>query len=132
MSSITDVLVVTGLGDDDGITRVNAWLAEHDLPHRQQLKEITLENAGGVKVSCVRLWAAAFNYLDIDGLAGAVSAAPWDVPASVVAYFDSDSTGETFTISPARPDRWSTRKPPGEPPRFERHQPRRTTRADRR
>jgi hypothetical protein len=110
MSSITDVLVVTGLGNERGITQANAWLDEHD-PRGQQLREIDLGNAGGIKAPCVRLWAAAFKGLDIDGLTAAIRDAAWDTPRTVVAYFDSDERDDTFVVSPARPDAWTTREP---------------------
>jgi hypothetical protein len=48
VSSITDVLVITGLGNERGTAQANAWLDEHD-PRGQQLREIDLGNAGGIK-----------------------------------------------------------------------------------
>jgi hypothetical protein len=109
MSNITDVLLVTGITEDDAPAQVNAWLTEHDS-RKQQLNEIGLDGSGGIKVSCVRLWAAAFNCLDVCGLVEAIMTAPWDLPPSVVAYFDLDDSGQdTFVVSPARPGRWTTR-----------------------
>jgi len=107
VSVITDALLVTSSGDRDGIACVNAWLMEHDQG-RQQFYPISLDGAGGSKVSCVDLYAACFNHVDVYGLADAISAAPWQIPSRVVAYFN-DEFADTFVMSPGRSGRWATR-----------------------
>ena len=107
MSSITDVLLVTGLDEDEAVAKVNAWLTENDY-RKQQLRKINLDAAGGDKVICTDLWAAAFNYLDIGGLEDAIRAAPWELPHSVVAYFNFKTDAGTWVVAPTRPGRWDT------------------------
>jgi hypothetical protein len=59
MSSITDVLVHGA--DQKSVDALNVWLLEHDTARHQQLERIDMEHAGGTKIYCPRVFAAAFN-----------------------------------------------------------------------
>lgn len=106
MSVITDVVIIAGSGERDALAHLNRWLAENDT-RSQQLCEISLKEGGGSKATSVTAYAACFNFLDIGGFTEAVRGAPWRMPSMAVAYFEPES-GETFVMSPARPDEWRT------------------------
>ena len=111
MSFLTDVAVVTIGGEDEAVAFVNARLAEG--PTRpQQLAKTDLDEAGagGRKVCSIVVYAACFNWLDIDLLEEAVRAAPWRLPGCVVVYVDGEA-GPTFAFSPAGAGHWETRAP---------------------
>jgi hypothetical protein len=94
MSRVTNVLIVTDCGSDDeppeqaAISHLNEWLAES--ADGQQLAQIGLEKCGGDKVATIGLYAAAINYLDVDGIVKAISDAPWESPGAVAAYFQTE------------------------------------------
>lgn len=107
MSFLTDVAVVTIGGEDEAIAFVNARLAEND-PRPQQLGRTDLETAGagGRKVCSIVVYAACFNWLDLDTFEEAVRAAPWRLPRSVVVYLDGEGSPHTSVFSPARAGQW--------------------------
>jgi hypothetical protein len=110
VSFVTDVLITAITDESAAIAALNAWLREKP-GIEQQLNEVSAEDAGGYKVPNLRLYAAAINYLDTEGLEDAIRKAPWRQPTSVIAYFERERQG-AVVMSPARPDRWI----PGERP----------------
>ena len=111
MSFLTDVAVVAIAGEDEAVAFVNARLAE-GYKRPQALGRTVLEGAGagGSKVCSIVVYAACFNWLDLDAFEDAVRAAPWRLPRSVVVYVDGEA-GPTFAFSPARAGHWETRGP---------------------
>jgi hypothetical protein len=135
VSFLTDIAVVTIGSEDEAVAFVNARLAEND-PRPQQLGRTRLEEAGagGSKVCSVYVYAACFNWLDLDRFEEAVRSAPWRLPRSVVVCVDGES-GPTFVFSPARAGRWEPGGrdlPRSVPVRLAGQQPGRATRAQRR
>lgn len=111
MSFLTDVAVVTIAGEDEAVAFVNAKLAE-GAKRPQQLGRTRLEEAGagGSKVCSIYVYAACFNWLDLEAFEDAVRAAPWRLPRSVVVYVDGEGSPDTWVFSPARAGHWETRE----------------------
>lgn len=135
MSFLTDIAVVTTGGEDEAVALVNARLAEGST-RPQQLGRTRLEEAGagGSKVCSVYVYAACFNWLDLDRFEEAVRSAPWRLPGSVVVYVDGES-GPAFVFSPARAGHWEPGGRDTDGPAVQRlasQQPRRATRTQRR
>lgn len=114
MSVITDVLIVTGGGEDEAITRVNRWLEDND-PRKPQFGRLDAgkAGAGGTKASGMVLYAACFNLVDASGLEDAILSAPWRCPSFVAAYFNGE-TGPVYLLSPARAGQWVLEEDGGE------------------
>ena len=111
MSFLTDIAVVTIGGEDEAVAFVNARLAEGH-PRPQQLGKTDLEaaGAGGRKVCSIVVYAACFNWLDLEAFEEAVRSAPWRLPRSVVVYVDGEGSPDTWVFSPARAGHWETRE----------------------
>lgn len=122
MSFLTDVAVVTIGGEDEAVAFVNARISEGMRGDRHQLRKTDLEaaGAGGTKVTSLVVYAACFNWLDVSAFEEAVRAAPWRLPGCVVVYVDGEAE-PTYVFSPARDERWETRKPASGPPSSSRH-----------
>lgn len=109
MSLITSVVLITAGPESAALDAINGWLAANDH-YRQQLEAIPMEAAGGVKVIGTDIYAAGFNYLDVEGLVAVIMGAPWQTPTLTVAYFEGETDDDPFVISPGRPGkRWKTR-----------------------
>lgn len=101
MSYVTNVLLSFSILEDEDarMAEVNGWLSQNDS-RGQQLGDISgAEDPkyGGSKFMEVPLWGAAFNYVDLDGLRGAVRAAKWKEPEHV-RLFVCDQDDDTFRM----------------------------------
>lgn len=86
MSSITDMVVFTGIDESEAMARLNAWCAENG--EGQQFCQLDTGGAGGRKVFCSPVWAMAGNYFPHDQLAAVFSSFGWRWPQGVVLLLD--------------------------------------------
>lgn len=84
MSVIFDAMLVVPYGEAAAIDRVNAALFTADTSRHQQFAQCQMDDAGGNKVFCTDVYAAAFNHLLPSVVRAAVLAAPWHNPAAVL------------------------------------------------
>lgn len=89
MSHITDVILVTALGDGDSgeneerenpnVDRLNLWLAAQPLNAGLGLLVKVNECTRGKALQC-DVFVTAFNYLDIDKFVALFRSIPWEFP----------------------------------------------------
>ena len=97
MSYITDVVVVAMSWEDEAIAHVNKHLMA--AGQRQQIAPLGMDAAGGRKVASSRVYAAAFNYVDLAALKDALLAAPWRFPGWVTVCINDEGSGfERLTL----------------------------------
>lgn len=107
---LTDVVIVCNDSENEALAWLNQWLEEND-PRKQQLKEISLREGGGSKVTSATVFAACFNFLPVGDFEEAVRRAPWKFPGSVAAYIDFEAD-RARVVSPGRPESWPLRPEP--------------------
>jgi hypothetical protein len=85
VSSIAEMLVVCGPGEESGIDLLNAWCLARQHPDRPQtFKPIRTDGAGGAKVFTSQVLACAGNYFPWRELAEAFPSFPWRLPELTV------------------------------------------------
>lgn len=104
MSYITDVTIVT---DDPTRKKVLEYIQSFEWTRRGGMSRLAYfgkldtEPAGGTKVYCADVYAAAFNYLPVDEFMEHVKAAPWNpYSATFVIVATEGDRGEVWSPGP--------------------------------
>jgi len=106
MSSITDMVIFTEIGDEEAMARLNAWCVEHDTERHQKFERLDAHPAGGWKVFTPQVWAMAGNYFPWWELAEALPTFGWLTPATVVlvCQYHGDGVARVFRADGQRID----------------------------
>lgn len=107
MSHVADIILLTEIDDETDGRKNPDRLSDYLRKHHNgcELKRID-EYAGGNKAFQSDAWAAAINYMNIEGFLAAFRAVPWETPECVLLMI-RDEHDEQFTVY--RPDRSSYR-----------------------
>jgi hypothetical protein len=103
MSVICDALILISREPEGTIDAVN--LALEDDSRGQGFKPLDTAGAGGSKVFCASVWAAAFNHLPPERIERAVASVEWRDPDRTVLVldpYDYDMTVSCRTITQIR------------------------------
>lgn len=79
MSHVDNWMLLLNLGEEKGVSGVNAWLADCD-PRQQQFRLLDENGWGGTKVPEVDVYGMAANHLSQGDVLQAVAASDWDDP----------------------------------------------------
>lgn len=92
-----------------GVERLNEWLNDPERNHGRL--EFVNPHAGGTQIFTGAVFMGAFNYLDLDGLAGQIKAFPWDEPGRVQLFAreDEDDTFWEYDLNPETPGEEETK-----------------------
>lgn len=85
MSSTTDLLLMTGLDENDAIKRLNEWCVAND-DREQEFTQVDMyaDSVGGYKAFASRVWAMGANHFPWWELAEALPTFGWRMPVGVV------------------------------------------------
>lgn len=83
MSTVTDVLLASALGEGPAWDRVNAWLETQEAGRGLLLANPRWHDVDRGKAMQALVGFGAFNCLDWDGFCRAVITAPWREPQNV-------------------------------------------------
>ena len=78
-------------GDKAAMEHVNARLRADASFDGQQFAALDMSAAGGFKAISAEVYAASFNYGDIEDLRGYLETAPWRIPRSVTVIWDGET-----------------------------------------
>jgi hypothetical protein len=111
MSVVTNFFLVTSVGEDEAVGRLNAWLYERD-DYCGQLAKLDTDGAGGNRSLEQDLWAMAANHFLDDNLVALPVALPsfgWEWPEEVVLLVNHeyDEVTRVYRAQEVdRPARW--------------------------
>jgi hypothetical protein len=89
MSYMTQAVVVTSvLEDQDQLDALNVAL--NQMGHKQRFEKLSTREAGGTKVFCGQVWAAAFNYIRSEDIRAAVKSVGWAEPSTVFLLLEEE------------------------------------------
>ena len=106
MSWVTDVLLITGLGerfDDDrddfvesckALDNINTWLEQHEQGKLDELSDYVV--SGGKGMQCY-VYGGAFNFLEVDDFVSLVLSQKWKNPKAVM-LLTKESEHTVFTV----------------------------------
>lgn len=92
-----------------GVEHINEWL---DAPEVENGRlEFMNPHAGGYQTFTGAVFMGAFNYLDLDGLAGQIKSFPWDEPGRVQLFVreEEDDTFWEYDLHPENPGEEETK-----------------------
>lgn len=85
MSTVTNVVLMAGLADADGVEEINRWLADNG-----GLLKAVDSHAGGNKIFQAGVYIGAFNYLDHAALIKVFLSAKWAMDAVLALKREQD------------------------------------------